>query len=530
MQTPPEVLATSSEGTRNSDKTQGNPLIPPPMVVRMMGAAVLILFLCSSLRHALFQSTAWDLGIFDQVVYLISQGQPPISSFLGFHILGDHASGILYPLALFYKIYPDLHWLLAVQALALALGAWPTWSLACLAGLNYGQAVAVVAVYLLYPVVFNLNLFDFHPDVIALPALLGAILAARLSRPFWFVAAIILVLSCKEVFSLTVVAIGFWLLAFEKQSFSRSKVLRYGMAGFAIAAGIAWFLVVTQGIIPFFKGSETGGVERYAYLGHSVLEIGLNLLLKPGLVFGKILSIDTFKYLLLLCLPVFWGLAPKYWTPLIMALPTLGLNVLSQDPFQRSLAYQYSLPVIPFLLLAVLSQAEGQKQTLATTDSLDARDKKTGFPGLTASNAKASSGIFSRFPIPSLQFPRSIIVWSLLMFLILGKYPQLGLYMTRLNTWQATREAIAQISPQSSVLTDNRLATHLSHRPDIKLLSQVVPDTDLTAFQAILLNLRHPWPDTQAIGAQFAEKLKTNPNFKVSYQRDEVWLFTRVAP
>lgn len=53
-------------------------------------ASALVLFGCSSLRHQLFHSAAWDLGIFDQAVYLISQGQSPISSFLGFHILGDH--------------------------------------------------------------------------------------------------------------------------------------------------------------------------------------------------------------------------------------------------------------------------------------------------------------------------------------------------------------------------------------------------------------------------------------------------------
>src|SRR5690242_2927548 len=67
-----------------------------------IGVSILIFFWCSSLRHALFNSTGWDLGIFDQVVYLISQGKPPISSFIHVHILGDHAAWIFYPLALLY--------------------------------------------------------------------------------------------------------------------------------------------------------------------------------------------------------------------------------------------------------------------------------------------------------------------------------------------------------------------------------------------------------------------------------------------
>ncbi len=54
--------------------------------------SALIFFICTSLRYALFQLGAFDLGIFDQAVYLISRCEPPISSFLGFHILGDHAA------------------------------------------------------------------------------------------------------------------------------------------------------------------------------------------------------------------------------------------------------------------------------------------------------------------------------------------------------------------------------------------------------------------------------------------------------
>jgi len=86
----------------------------------------IILFIASSVRHALFYSTAFDLAIFDQAIYLISQNQTPFSSLMAINILGDHAAFIFYPLALLYKIYPDVHWLLLVQAVSLALGAWPS--------------------------------------------------------------------------------------------------------------------------------------------------------------------------------------------------------------------------------------------------------------------------------------------------------------------------------------------------------------------------------------------------------------------
>lgn len=308
----------------------------------MTFASALMLFGCSSLRHILFHSAAWDLGIFDQAVYLISQGKSPISSFLGFHILGDHAAIIFYPLALLYKIYPTVYWLFIVQAIALASGALFTNLIARQAGLTTDQAAAIAVVYLLYPLVFNINLYDFHPDVIALPALLGAILAARLGKFGWFCFTIFLVLGCKAVLSLTVAAMGVWLLLFEKRRFCGAITL---------LSGIVWFAIATKAIIPFFGGeaaSVTRHISRYSYLGNSFGEVVQNLLFNPSLVLGKIFSLDTLEYLALLFAPVIWGIAPRHLLPLIGAIPTLILNILADASQQRNLVHQYSLPILPF--------------------------------------------------------------------------------------------------------------------------------------------------------------------------------------
>lgn len=458
-------------------------LFKPNTVGLMIGASALILFACSSLRHALFQSGAFDLGIYDQVVYLISQGETPISSILGFHHMGNHAAWAVYPLALLYKIYPDIHWLLAVQAVALAMGALPTWHLARQAGLKDSQAVAIAAAYLLYPVVFNANLFEFHPEVMAIPVLLGAVLAARLGRMIWFCLSILFVLGCKAILSMTVAAMGIWLLVFEKRRFA---------GAFALCAGIAWFLIASQVIIPFFSGNQPAAVERYSYLGNSVGEIASNVVLKPGLIFGKVISLKTLEYLGLLVLPVIWGLSPQHLDPLVSAIPTLVVNILSTKQMQRDLIHQYSLPVLPFLILAVIS-------TLA-----------------------AGQGW--------LRSRRVIILWSLLVFLALAKYGFFwSIYLKSLDTWQATRAAIAQINTQGGVLTTNRIAPHLTHRRLIQFVDDSTPlTTDLAEFEYILLNVRHPYGSgNPEFAINFVNQLKSNELFQLRYQRDEVYLFVR---
>ncbi len=499
---------------------EGRSRLPSSLLWAIVIAAT-IFFACSSLRHTLFQSTAFDLGIFDQAIYLLSQNQTPFSSLMGIHILGDHAAVIYYPLALLYKIYPDVHWLLLVQAVALSVGAWPSWSLARLAGLDREQSRAIAFIYLLYPVVFNINLFDFHPEVIALPALLAAIWAARLNKLVWFCTAILLVLSCKAVLSITVAAMGLWLFCCEKKQ-------RFG--AIALLLGIAWFLIASQKIIPYFSGSEVAGVGRYSYLGKSVLEIIINLILKPQLVLGKILSFDTFKYLFVLTLPVIWLLLPfsrkinlKYLIALIPAIPTLIINILSDLPFQRSLAYQYSVPIVPFLILAIIAKVAAIKNAAQPT-SLNLGNIQL---------PKTANLPLKKIPIPQLwlgmQLPKAMVIWSLIMFLLLGEYKDFYLYLNRLDTWQATREAVAQVQPQSNILTDNRLAPHFAHRPIVKLLSQVSAQTNLAEFEYILFNLRHPWPDTEKIGNSLANQLKNSPDFQLTYQKNQVLLFKRIA-
>jgi uncharacterized membrane protein len=135
----------------------------------LVGSSTLFLFFCSSLRHALFKSNAYDLGLFDQFTYLLSQGLPPIVSLAGYHFLGDHAAVIFYPLAGLYWLYADVHWLFLIQSLSLALGSLAVWGLARQAGLTTSHAKIIAIAYLLYPLVFNANLYDFHPEAIAIP-------------------------------------------------------------------------------------------------------------------------------------------------------------------------------------------------------------------------------------------------------------------------------------------------------------------------------------------------------------------------
>ncbi len=475
----------------------------------MIAIASILLFFCSSLRHALFQSTAFELGIYDQVAYLISQGKPPISSFLEIHHMGNHAAWVMYFVALFYKIYPSVHWLFFIQAISLSLGAWPTWSLARQAGLNQKLSVTMAGVYLLYPIVFNVNLFDFHPEVMALPAFFGAILAARLDKIVWFCLAIIWILGCKDALALTVAAMGIWLLFFEKKRVC---------GAIALFAGVAWFIVVVQGIIPYFKeGRGPGGVGRYTYLGNSVPEIIINLILKPERVLERVLSRQTLEYLILFFSPVILWLSPRKLTPLISAIPTLIKNILSDVDAQRDLIHQYSVPILPFLMVAVISSLASENRYLGD---------------FFLSYLFKSLRRFIKINNYKKYLEKLILVGAVVSFLCLAKFGYFwSIYIQNIDTWKANKIAISQIQNMpGSVLTTANLAPHLTHRPLVKFTNIDAPPPDLSRFNYVLLNIRHPgWKSNPEFAQSLAQQLTQMPEFQLSYSQDEVYLFIKTS-
>jgi uncharacterized membrane protein len=311
----------------------------------------------SILRHETFQSNAMDLGYTDQVVWNTLHGRflqfstlqeasidLPLDQFRRTDVLlAFHVEPILLPISLLYLVYDSPVTLLVLQTIGLGLGALPAFWIgrdhlqSDFAGLVFALA------YLLAPAVEGANLSDFHTVSLTPALLLFAFyfLRARRYRPFF--ASIILAMATKEDVPLLIMMLGLYIFFWLRQR-------RIG--AITALAGLSWFLICTQLILPYYNGlSVSPFLHRLAIFGPTVTQSLLNLLRDPLLLVRWLSQPEVITYLLgLLSTTGFASLfAPSI---LVVAAPSLAINIFSAWNWTYSEGAHYSASIVPFVILS----------------------------------------------------------------------------------------------------------------------------------------------------------------------------------
>lgn len=316
----------------------------------------------TALKHQAFQTTAFDLGNVDQAVWNTQQGRPlAMTNIEGLtNRLGTHVEPILLPISVLYFLWSDPRLLLLLQTVIIALGAWPVYllSMRIMSGSKSGRrqadpfvrvlGVVFSFVYLMFPALQSANLFDFHAVALAPTFFLFAVYYLETERWGAYSLFALLTMSCKEDMPLLVAMLGLYAIVVRR---------RWIVGLVTIGVALAWFLVAVGWIMPHF---DTRGVSpfanRYAYLGDGPLEMAVTLATRPGQVLSELLTLDNLAYLRDLLSPVAFLslLAPQV---LVMALPTLLVNLLSTDGFMHQLeGFHYGVILAP---VVVVSAAHG---------------------------------------------------------------------------------------------------------------------------------------------------------------------------
>lgn len=304
---------------------------------------LLTYLLISITKHLHFNSTGYDLVIFDQAVRHYSEFKAPASSFRGFeNLLGDHFHPILILLAPLYWIYSSPYSLLVSQAVLFISACLPIY-LYAKSKVNTKTAIFLVIAFIFNAALLRAVYFDFHEIAFAVPLIAWAIYFIYKKQWIYFYVAIALLLLVKEDVSVLVAFFGIYLLTL--------KQYKHGVVTFFV--GVVWFFLVTKLFIPYFAGTgKSFNYWSYDQLGKdlpsSLLAIVKNPLFAISLLFTPFVKVITFVK----TFGVFLGLT--FFSPIIiLAIPLVLERFLSSTENYWEFFFHYGATLSPILVMAV---------------------------------------------------------------------------------------------------------------------------------------------------------------------------------
>jgi uncharacterized membrane protein len=295
-------------------------------------------------QHANFGTYGFDMGIFDQGIWLLSRFREPFVTVRGLNYFGNHSN---YTTVLFVPLYwlgAGPQFLLAVETVAIAAGAIPVWLLTRDRLGNEWLAVAMAAAYLLYPAFEWINRFQFHPDPLGIVPLLFAYWFATRKRWVWFAACVALVLLTKEDQALAVFMLGLVVAVRWNRRVGTITAL----------AAAAYFALATRVLIP----AANGGLgpfysELYPGWGNSVFGIAFGMVRHPSRLLSIVWEHHRLAYYLKLLAPL--GFLPLL-SPLtlLIGLPGTAINIASSQPYTYDIRFQYTAMIGAAAFLAAI--------------------------------------------------------------------------------------------------------------------------------------------------------------------------------
>lgn len=408
------------------------------------------------MKHSGFNSFAWDLGTFDQILHnSVFEGRPfyyTLDLFMNpsGHYFAIHFSPILMLLAPLYRLFPGPCFLLAAKSLAVGAAAYP---LALLTGRLTGNTrtgVTLGFAYLLNPCIQGANWFDFQPQCLLPLLVFTAYYLLDSGSTLPYLATIALTLSVEEHSSaIVIVMLGAYLLHGGTQGLKRS--LSDNRTVLLIAATLA-LSVSALAVSFYFKqvyppdllyGDVYSGGGAYSALGFegNAFSAPLYAVTHPADLLPA-LSFDApqkLAYLVFL-------FAPLLFTPLRSGAAALGALLLVPFLLSNYAPYymvgaHYPFYVMPLIFVSA-SRFLGRH--------------RGGYE--TATAILASTTVFALVLSPlspaSATFTDSSLLW----------YPANN--MTPQDTAQLTA-LIAKIPGDASILTQNHIFPHASGRIDI---------------------------------------------------------------
>jgi len=312
-----------------------------------------------ALNHSIFNTYAWDTGIFNQVLWSTLNGRPFYYTMEPFwsannNFLATHFSPILILVLPFYALYPSVETLFVIHSAIIALGGIVTYKLSYLVLKNEKYALMFSVLYFFNPLVLGQAFSSFHLEDLFMTLMMFTIYFFIKGDWWKYFVFLALTLMTIEYAAIPVIFFGITMLltTSRRESSGRNRIL---IPLITISVSLLYFFLAQN--MQLALGLVKAGIhQEWKILGaNSITEVPLRILENPVAALDA-LSYDSFHktfYLLMVFAPVLFLplLKPAYLIPISPWLVTAL--------FSNYLAYyvvftQYPAFVAPFIFLGAI--------------------------------------------------------------------------------------------------------------------------------------------------------------------------------
>lgn len=438
-------------------------------------------------QHYAINTLSHDLGLFDQLIWNVLQGRIGQTSLSNGSIFKEHLVLIIIPLSSFFLIFNGPEILLFLQSIFFALPAIPLYLISVKKFKSPIAGFAFAISYLFCSFNHNANLWNFTPFVFIIFFVIFGfylILDTKKLKQLLGVICFIIAFSCREDVSLYVLPLSVLI-------FFREKEKKVGAVLFVVS--IAWFIVSNKIIMPGLNPlNERYNIIalKYGWLGDSITSVILTAITHPLKVIKYIFTIDKVQIILRLFLPLAFLNLFDIWSVGLIVLP-LCANLLSTMGHQRTMQFQYPIHIIPFVYIGAIYGAE------------------------TVSRKWKLYGKFSNS------------IWSFIIIIsILSSFAFAStVYNFRRCKMNDHKKMFfplvkPKIPDKTSLSVQANLLPHFSHREIVHRFPQI----DNVEYVLIDIN-SNKWPCSDEEYEKNVVLLKTNPNYKLIFEKDGYMIF-----
>lgn len=326
------------------------PLVPLLIVVAAALAYSLINSHFTLMNHRRLGTTAFDLGIYNSIMFNAMHGHPFTAPVLfgpaGGNNLASHAEFSVVLFVPIYALRPGPETLLVLQSFLLGLAAIPLYLFAKTV-LPRGVSAIVALGYLLFAPLHGPNYYDFHWLTISIFFQFWLYFAIARKKTWLTVVMVLILFSIREDIAIGTAVLGAFLLFTQLRPRLGAILMFVSVTWFAIdrfvimqLAGTWWFQNIYNDL--FADGESTYG---------SVVK---TLISNPVYVLSTIAKPEKLQYALHMLAPVAFLPVRRLATALLIVPGAFFTILTSNYPPVLSMAFQYTAHWIPYLFLGTV--------------------------------------------------------------------------------------------------------------------------------------------------------------------------------